>query len=152
VAAGVAAVGPEPEPEPQGDDEDAAAARIQAMQRGKQARAELQEQQQAATKVQAVQRGKQARGASVGTVEAEAGAESGPESEAEAVPVPGPEAERVVVDLVIPPQAVGSLEDSLTSPPSQPWPKGNSPTPGEIGVGKKNSKTYTDNPYTMARL
>ena len=42
-------------------DEQAAAARIQSMQRGKQARRELQEQRRAATRIAAVQRGKQGR-------------------------------------------------------------------------------------------
>ena len=42
-------------------DEHAAAARIQSLQRGKQARRELQEQKEAAVKIQALQRGKQER-------------------------------------------------------------------------------------------
>ena len=43
------------------EDEVAAAARIQSLQRGKQTRREMAEQQQAATKMQAVQRGKASR-------------------------------------------------------------------------------------------
>ena len=48
------------------EDEVAAAARIQSLQRGKQTRREMAEQQQAATKMQAVQRGKASRKAAAG--------------------------------------------------------------------------------------
>ena len=71
------------------EQETEAAARIQSMQRGKQARRELGEQQQAAVKIQAVQRGKRARR------QPGAGAESAlePEPEPELEPEPEPEPE-----------------------------------------------------------
>ena len=46
---------------PSGAEVDAAAVKIQAVQRGKQDRKEMAEQQEAAVKMQAVQRGKAAR-------------------------------------------------------------------------------------------
>jgi hypothetical protein len=73
------------------EQETEAAARIQSMQRGKQARRELGEQQQAAVKIQAVQRGKRARrqpGAG-----AESALEPEPEPEPELEPEPEPEPE-----------------------------------------------------------
>ena len=65
------------------EDEVAAASKIQAMNRGKLARKELQEQSDAATKMQAVQRGKAAR-KSIGGAEAgePATADAGPEETA----------------------------------------------------------------------
>eukprot|EP01043_Picozoa_sp_COSAG02_P025003 COSAG02_NODE_1388_length_12920_cov_8.638122_5_plen_656_part_00 len=87
----------------EGDDADAmdaAARRIQAVQRGKSARKDLQEQQEAATKLQALQRGRQSRrevadnrGASEPEMEPQPEPKPEPEPEPEPVPEPEPEVE-----------------------------------------------------------
>lgn len=71
------------------EDEQAAAARIQSMQRGKQARRELQEQRRAATRIAAVQRGKQGR-RNVRALR-QIGPEPEPEPEPTSEPEPAPE-------------------------------------------------------------